>query len=81
MGHVQRIKPKNKSGALLRAARLEKGLTLKEAAARIGRSAGTLAKWERDGVGPMVSIAPVMDACTLYDLDADALFLMATQEA
>lgn len=58
-------------GQLIRRSRLEKGMSLSQLAAAIGRSSSSVRRWERGEVPPAIGI--VDDLASVLDLDADQL--------
>lgn len=73
------IRRGNASGPMLRRLREGMGMSVQDAAARIGCAPSTLRRWERDGLTGRVLVGRVFRACTLYHVSADALFAAAQQ--
>lgn len=67
------MKP-NASGPLIRNLRMERGYTVGEAARILGCSAGTLRRWERDGLTKNVRINRLLSICRAYGISSDRLF-------
>ena len=67
----------NASGAHLKSARIDCGLSRDEAAQRIGRSRSTIARWEREGITENISVMCVIDACMAYGISVDGLIEIA----
>lgn len=79
--HEPHIKTPNKSGAYLKALRLERGATREEVAQAIGRNADTVGRYERFGLPAHVRINAIWSLCNYYGISADELLLIATQPA
>lgn len=58
-------------GALIREARLEKGMSLGQLASAVGRSSSSVRRWERGEVAPAVSVLPKLAA--ILDIDPQGL--------
>ncbi len=58
-------------GQLIRRSRLEKGMSLSQLAAAIGRSSSSVRRWERGEVPPAIGI--VDELASVLDLEADQL--------
>ena len=58
-------------GRAIREARLEKGMSLGQLAAAVGRSSSSVRRWERGEVPPAIGI--IDDLATVLDLDPDEL--------
>ena len=72
----------NQSGALLKAARLERGETQAQAAQNMGISVSTLSRLERDGVsGRTRFLSVVLKVVTYYGISCDELLEHAMQAA
>lgn len=65
-------------GAMIREARLEKGMSLGQLASAIGRSSSSVRRWERGEVTPAVSVIPKLAA--ILEIDPDE-FTVATSSA
>lgn len=61
--------------------RTNRGESLEEAAAAMGVSAGTVRRWEHEGVSRYVSVIRVFKTCEYYDISADYLFELMKQPA
>lgn len=70
----------NRSAELLRSAREAKGLSIGEAAALVGCSRSTVARWERDGFTDGTPVSSVASAALAYGIGAAEL-LAAVGEA
>jgi transcriptional regulator with XRE-family HTH domain len=58
-------------GALIREARLEKGMSLGQLASAVGRSSSSVRRWERGEVAPAASVLPKLVA--ILDIDPQGL--------
>jgi transcriptional regulator with XRE-family HTH domain len=58
-------------GALIREARLEKGMSLGQLASAVGRSSSSVRRWERGEVAPAASVLPKLSA--ILDIDPQGL--------
>lgn len=58
-------------GALIREARLEKGMSLGQLASAVGRSSSSVRRWERGEVAPAASVLPKLVA--ILDIDPKGL--------
>lgn len=71
----------NKSADFLRSKREALGLSLSEAAGRIGISAQTLRRYERQGVSGHIRYSRVMGLCEAYGISADHLLSLMVHPA
>lgn len=76
---VRAIRKGNASGPMLRGLREGMGMSLKDAAARIGCDPSTLRRWEREGLTGRVRAGRVFSVCTVYHVSVDSLFAAAQQ--
>jgi len=58
-------------GALIREARLEKGMSMGQLASAVGRSSSSVRRWERGEVAPAASVLPKLSA--ILDIDPQGL--------
>ena len=77
----QPITMPNRSAAFLRAKRESLGLSVREAAERIGISAQTLRRYEHQGLSSRVRFSRVDRLCCAYSISVNHLLSLAMQPA
>lgn len=67
------VTTRNATASYLEISRRAAGLTREDAAKRVGVSASTIGRWEREGITVRTSLDRVAKVCDAYGISADNL--------